>query len=210
MWLKRVTVIIVILAVVVGGGFVVYNLAYVAGDNAGYDKGYRAGQQVGYTEGNQEGYTDGYGLGQDEGYNEGETAGYAAGYDAGYNDGVEAGTGHGYCLANPTYAQAVDFLSRDHTDWNTYDEDSYVCSHYSRDVCNNAEAEGWRCAFVELRYEDSGHSIVAFETIDRGLVYFEPQFDDEVKVKVGRRYSQLNGYITPSWSDVILDIVVSW
>lgn len=210
MWLKRVTVVIIILAVVVGGGFVVYNVAHAAGDSAGYDKGYRAGQQVGYTEGNQEGYTDGYDLGQDEGYNEGETAGYTAGYDAGYAEGLDAGTGRGYCLADPTYAQAVDFLNRDHTDWNTYDEDSYVCSHYSRDVCNNAEAEGWRCAFVELRYEDSGHSIVAFDTIDRGLVYFEPQFDDEVTLEIGKRYSVLNDYIVPSWNDIILDIVVIW
>jgi hypothetical protein len=104
----------------------------------------------------------------------------------------------------------VAFMSSDHTDRNRYDEDSYVCSHFSRDVCNNAEAEGWRCAFVELRYSDSGHSIVAFDTIDRGLVYFEPQFDDEVRVELGRRYSQLNDYLLPSFDDVIRDILVIW
>jgi hypothetical protein len=206
MWLKRILISIGILAAVGAGSFILYNVAYAVGDVAGYDEGYLAGQKVGYITGNQDGYGDGFDLGQDEGYNEGETAGYTAGY----GDGMAAGTGHGYCLADPTYAQAVAFMSSDHTDRNRYDEDSYVCSHFSRDVCNNAEAEGWRCAFVELRYSDSGHSIVAFDTIDRGLVYFEPQFDDEVRVELGRRYSQLNDYLLPSFDDVIRDILVIW
>lgn len=206
MWLKRIFISIGILAAVGGGGFILYNVAYVVGDAAGYDEGYLAGQKVGYITGNQDGYDDGYNLGQDEGYDEGE----AAGYEAGYVDGVDAGTGHGYCLQDPTYAEAVAFLSSDRTDRNRYDDDSYVCSHFSRDVCNNAEAEGWRCAFVELRYSDSGHSIVAFDTIDQGLVYFEPQFDDEVRVELGRSYSQLNDYVIPSFDDVIRDILVIW
>jgi hypothetical protein len=206
MWLKRIFISIGILAAVGGGGFILYNVAYAVGDAVGYDEGYLAGQKVGYITGNQDGYGDGYNLGQDEGYDEGE----AAGYEAGYTDGVDAGTGHGYCLQDPTYAEAVAFLSSDRTDRNRYDDDSYVCSHFSRDVCNNAEAEGWRCAFVELRYSDSGHSIVAFDTIDQGLVYFEPQFDDEVRVELGRSYSQLNDYVIPSFDDVIRDILVIW
>ncbi len=206
MWLKRILVSIAILAAVGGGGFILYNVAYTVGDANGYDEGYLAGQTIGYIEGNQDGYTDGYNLGQDEGYDQGETAGY----EAGYTDGVAAGAGHGYSLKDPTYAEAVAFLYADHTDWNTYEEDSYICSHFSRDVCNNAEAEGLRCAYVELRYSDSGHAIVAFDTIDRGLVYFEPQFDDEVRVEIGKRYSALNNYAVPYWDDVIQDILVIW
>ncbi len=206
MWLKRILVSIAILAAVGGGGFILYNVAYTVGDVNGYDEGYFAGQTIGYIEGNQDGYTDGYNLGQDEGYDQGETAGY----EAGYTDGVAAGAGHGYSLKDPTYAEAVAFLYADHTDWNTYEEDSYICSHFSRDVCNNAEAEGLRCAYVELRYSDSGHAIVAFDTIDRGLVYFEPQFDDEVRVEIGKRYSALNNYAVPYWDDVIQDILVIW
>jgi hypothetical protein len=206
MWLKRILISICIVVAVGAGGFILYNVAYAVGDADGYDDGYLAGQKVGYITGNQDGYGDGYDLGKDEGYDEGETAGYTEGYAA----GVEAGTGHGYCLKDPHYAEAVAFLSSDRTDRNRYDDDNYVCSHFSRDVCNNAEAEGLRCAFVELRYSDSGHSIIAFDTIDRGLVYFEPQFDDEVRVEIGRRYSQLNDYVVPSWDDVIRDIVVIW
>jgi hypothetical protein len=210
MWFRRILMIIGILAALGAGAYILYNAAYTVGDAAGYDDGYLAGHKVGYIEGNQDGYNEGYDLGQDEGYSEGETAGYTVGYNAGYAEGIEAGTGHGYCLRDPSYAEAVAFLNHDRTDRNHYDEDSYVCSHFSRDVCNNAEAEGLRCAFVELRYSDSGHSIIAFDTIDRGLVYFEPQFDDEVSLEIGRRYSQLNGYVIPSFDDVIRDILVIW
>lgn len=206
MWLRRILVSICIVVAVSAGGFILYNVAYAVGDADGYDEGYLAGQKIGYIAGNQDGYGDGYDLGVSEGYDEGQAAGYTEGYAA----GLEAGTGHGYCLKDPTYAEAVAFLSSDRTDRNRYDDDYYVCSHFCRDVCNNAEAEGLRCAFVELRYSGSGHSIVAFDTIDRGLVYFEPQFDDEVRVEIGQRYSQLNDYVVPSWDDMIRDIVVIW
>jgi hypothetical protein len=210
MWLRRILMITGILAALGAGGYILYNAAYTVGDAAGYDEGYLAGQKIGYIEGNHDGYNDGYNLGVDEGYNEGETTGYTVGYNEGYAEGMEAGTGHGYCLRDPSYAEATAFLNRDRTDRNHYDEDSYVCSHFARDVCNNAEAQGWRCAFVELRYSDSGHSIIAFDTIDRGLVYFEPQFDDEVSLEIGRSYAQLNGYATPYFDDVIQDVLVIW
>lgn len=210
MWLKTVLIIIGVVAVVGVGGYILYNVAYTVGDAAGFDEGYKAGEKVGYIAGNDDGYSDGYNLGHDEGYSEGETVGYNQGYETGYDEGVGAGTGHGYCLSDPTYAQALSFMAADPTDHNHYDDDSYVCSHFSRDVCNNAEAAGWRCAFVEIRFEDSGHSIVAFDTIDRGLIYIEPQFDDVVTVAIGQRYSQLNDYVIPGYNDIIQDILVIW
>ena len=205
-WLKGTLIAVGIAAVVGGGGFILYNVAYTAGDANGYDNGYSAGHNVGYSLGEEDGYSDGYALGQDEGYALGE----ADGYDAGYEDGIEAGAGHGYTLRDPTYAEAVAFLNADVTDSNEYDEDTYVCSHFAMDVCNNAEAAGWRCAFVELRFQGAGHSIIAFNTIDRGLVYFEPQFDDEVTVIIGYSYAQLNNYLYPPYSDIILDILIIW
>jgi len=205
-WLKGTLIAIVILAVVGGGGFILYNVAYAAGDADGYDDGYLAGHKVGYALGEEDGYSDGYALGQDEGYALGE----ADGYDDGYEAGIEAGVGHGYTLRDPTYGEAVAFLSLDLTDRNEYDEDTYVCSHFARDVCNNAEAAGWRCAFVLLDFQTMGHSVIAFNTIDRGLVYFEPQFDDEVMVIIGRSYAQLNNYLSPPYPDTILDVLIIW
>jgi hypothetical protein len=209
-WLKVTLITVVILAVAGGGGFILYNVAYTAGDANGYDNGYSAGHNVGYSLGEEDGYSDGYALGQDEGYALGEADGYDAGYDNGYADGIEAGAGHGYTLRDPTYAEVVAFLSADTTDQNIYVEDSYVCSHFARDVCNNAEAAGWRCAFVLLDFQGAGHSIIAFNTIDRGLVYFEPQFDDEVTVVIGYSYAQLNGYLYPPYSDIIRDVLIIW
>jgi hypothetical protein len=206
MWLKRILISIGILAALGAGGFVLYNAAYAFGDVDGYDKGYAAGQKVGYSSGSEEGYDTGV----DEGYDQGSAEGYDVGYTAGYAEGLDVGTEHGFCLRNPSYAEALAFMKSDHTDRNRWEEDSYVCSHFSRDVCNNAEAEGWHCAFVELRYSDSGHSLIAFDTVDRGLIYFEPQFDDEVEVTIGHSYAVLNNYATPDYDDVIRDVLVIW
>jgi len=192
------------------GGFVLYNVAYAMGDTTGYGRGYSAGHNVGYSSGEQDGYNEGYVSGKAEGYDQGYDLGEAEGYEQGYDEGIQAGLGHGYTLRDPTYEQAVIFLRRDKTDRNKYDEDSYVCSHFARDVCNNAEVEGLRCAFVDLRYAEGGHSIIAFDTIDKGLVYFEPQFDDEVKVIINRSYSRLNNYRVTFIDDTIIDILVIW
>jgi hypothetical protein len=206
MWLKRTLISIGIVAVLVAGGFVLYNTAYAFGDADGYNSGYSAGHDVGYNLGHEEGYD----LGMEDGYDQGTADGYAAGYDTGYTEGLDFGTAHGLCLRNPSYAEATAFLRDDRTDRNPYVDDSYVCSHFARDVCNNAEAEGLRCAFVELRYRDSGHSIIAFDTTDKGLVYFEPQYDDEVRVEIGRSYSLMNDYVAEGFNDVILDVLVIW
>ncbi len=204
--MKRIFISVAILAVICLGGFIVYNIAYGIGDAAGYDKGYSAGQEVGYSWGKQ----DGYDLGKEEGYNTGYTSGKTDGYDDGYAQGMQAGLGHGYTLRDPTYKEAVVFLREDKTDRNRYVEDSYTCSHFARDVCNNAEAEGLRCAFVELRFREGGHSIIAFDTSDKGVVYFEPQFDDEVKVIINQSYSRLNDYQGSPVNDTIMDILVIW
>lgn len=206
---KRILISIGILAAVCLSCFIVYCIAYGIGNATGYDKGYSAGQDVGYSSGKQ----DGYGLGKEEGYNTGYTAGKADGYD----EGVQAGLGYGYTLKDPTYDQAVAFVKEDRTNENKYVEDTYVCSHFSRDVCNNAEGEGFRCAFVELRYPDGkGHAIVAFNTVDEGLVYFESQSDEIAKPVIGKRWYQCVEprpgyyYVSPSYDDTIKDILVIW
>lgn len=209
-WIKRVFISMGILVLICLSGFVLYNVAYAIGDTAGYDNGYSAGQKIGYSSGEQDGYDEGYVSGKQEGYDEGYDLGKADGYEDGYEVGVEDGAGHGYTLRDPTYKEAVAFLRGDRTDKNKYDEDSYVCSHFARDVCNNAEAEGLRCAFVELRYLEGGHSIIAFDTIDEGLLFFEPQFDDKVKVVISKSYSRLNNYRNPLYNDTIMDILVIW
>jgi hypothetical protein len=192
-----------------------YEEGYQNGDKEGYSKGYDTGEQSGY----DTGYTVGKDAGYSEGFSEGQIDGRENGYEYGYVQGATDALGHGYTLRDPTFAEAVAFMNQDHTSENEYDGSDYgiyVCSHYSRDTNYSAEIAGYRCALVELRYSDSGHTIVAFNTIDRGFVYFEPQSDELVVPEIGKRYYQCvipepgRYYPEPSYDDTIRDILIIW
>ncbi len=215
-WLRIALISIGVVVLIGFGGWVLYGMAYSQGEAVGYSDGYDQGNTVGQEAGYDLGHTDGYHQGKQEGYPVGKADGYEEGVEAGYQEGAEAGIGHGYTIKDPTYKQVIEFLREDKADKNEYVEDTYVCSHYARDVCNNAETEGLRCAFVEIRYSDGGHSIIAFDTIDEGLVYFEPQNDWRVKPVVGKRYYECvepelgYRYERPSFDDTIMGILVIW
>jgi len=205
---KSVFISIGILVLIGTGGFFLYQVAYSQGETSGYIDGYNQGYAIG-----QEG---GYSSGEAEGYHLGEQEGYLAGKADGYEEGVEAGLGHGYTLKDPTYEQAIKFIKEDKTDQNEFVEETYICSHFARDICNNAESEGLRCAYVGLIYPEGGHAIIAFNTTDEGLAYFDPQSDERVKAAVGKRFYQCiepkPGYYyeEPSHDDTIMDILVIW
>ncbi len=218
--MKSVFISIGILALIGTGGFLLYEVAYSQGETSGhidgYNQGYTIGQEGGYSSGETEGYrqgeTEGRLLGEQEGYEEG----YLTGKAEGYEEGVAAGLGHGYTSKDPTYKQAIKFLKEDDTDESKFVEDTYLCTHFARDVCNNAEAEGLRCAYVGLIYPEGGHAIIAFNTIDEGLVFFDPQSDERTTPIVGKRYYEClepkSGYYyeEPSHDDTIMDILVIW
>ena len=212
-WIKRIFIAIGIWGLICLAGYIVYHVAYAIGETAGYANGYSVGHETGYSLGKQAGYDEGYDSGEKVGYDEGYILGETAGYEGGYVEGIEAGLGHGYTSRDPTYKEAVTFLERDKTDKNRYDDDAYgvyVCSHFTRDVCNNAEEAGLRCAFVELRYPEGGHAIIAFDTVDKGLLYFEPQEDRQVEPKIGQHYYPRDTYLPPPFDDTIMDILVIW
>lgn len=80
---------------------------------------------------------------------------------------------------DPTTKEAYDFILKDKTNEKKYDDKKYNCAHYSRDVNNNAENYGIRCAYVKINFNYRlPHAIVAFNTIDQGLLFFEPQTDE--------------------------------
>ena len=108
-----------------------------------------------------------------------------------YRRGLEEGFGHGYTIRDPTYEEMVDFIRKDRTDEREYIEGKYECRHFARDVCNNAEDEGIRCALVLVDFEEGSHAIVGFNTVDKGFVYIEPQTDEEVEIEVGKKYMGL-------------------
>ena len=224
---KLIILIVVALVVICAGGFTLYNGAYATGGSNGYERGYPAGKEVGYHLGKTEGYdegktagydegkVDGYELGKQEGYADGFKLGEVEGYKQGYRDGVSASS-RGFTLRDPTFKEAVTFIAEDNTNDNEYNKDTYICSHFARDVCNNAEQRGFRSAFVELRYAEGGHAIVGFNTTDKGMVYFDTETDDMVVPVAGKRYYQCviakPGYFyeTPAFDDTIKDILVIW
>ena len=57
----------------------------------------------------------------------------------------------------------------------TYDLDSFVCADFAEMLHNNAEAAGIRAAYVciMLLNETEGHTLNAFETTDKGLVFID-------------------------------------
>ncbi|NQT23409.1 MAG: hypothetical protein HQ579_08260 [Candidatus Omnitrophica bacterium] len=238
-WITQIFILLGVLVIAGIGGYFGYNAAYAKGETAGYENGYSSGNQEGYVAGEADGYTkgrtDGYEVGeaegfisgQQEGYTEGKADGYQdgyskgepAGYDRGYSTGLDEGFGHGYTIKDPTYAEAIAFMRGDKTDQNEYIDDSFVCSHFVREVCNNAEAEGIRCALVLLRLAEpsgSDHVIIAFNTIDQGIVYFETITDDRANPVIGKRYYQCivpepdHYYEQPSYDDTIKEILIIW
>ena len=161
---------------------------------------YIKGKEQGYETGQTESYGQGYDIGKDEGYQEG----YATGFESGLEEP------RGYTLINPTYKEMKEFLARDTTDSLEFLEDEFTCTDFSATVNNNAEAVGFRCAIVYINYPIAGHTIVAFETTDKGIIYIEPQYDDEVILEKGKSYSKINKYTPPPEDDTIERYVVIW
>lgn len=168
------------------------------------------GYARGHQNSNEGNNTQAYSQGKNEGYQ----AGYQSGLQAGYKPGsatAEQNTANKYIVRNPTYQEMKTFLAQDPTNNKVYVENKYVCVDFAAAVKNNAETKGIRCAVVDIFYPDGyGHTVVAFDTTDRGLIYVEPQFDQEVKLTVGRSYSQLNDFTSAPRDDSIQRYLVVW
>ncbi len=126
-------------------------------------------------------------------------------------------TGHSYTIKDPSYKDMLRFLEDDDTDKTEYIEDEYECIEFTTDLCNRAEEKGIRCAYVSVRFPDGrGHAIVAFNTIDQGLIYIEPQYDDLVNIVIGKPFYKCvvpkEGvtYVKPGHDDTILEVLVAW
>ena len=165
-------------------------------------------------------FTDGYDKGYVQTYEAGYQKAYAATYNKGYDKGYEIGLASGSKsevatrveLSNPTYKQLREFLTGDKTDSNPFIKDEYVCFDFAAELNNNAETNGIRAAYVRIRSKEWGHAVVAFETVDRGLVFIEPQSDRDVDLVIGKPYPwQSVGANRPTdYDDVIVEIQIIW
>lgn len=151
---------------------------------------------------------------QNYNYKQGQSAGEKIGYDRGYLEGYKIGlneTISGYSRRDPTYQEMRDFLAEDDSDNIPYNRDGFICTDYSARVNNNAEEKGIRCGSVYIIYPETGHSIIAFDTTDKGLIFIEPQYDKEVKLKIGSSYSTLNGFLKmDDVDDTIVRYLIMW
>jgi len=193
-WLKRISIIVAALIVIsIVGSIVTTNIlnnkvttAQESGSQEGQAQGYVAGYQQGAAVGYQEGSKAGYPKGKEEGYN--------SGYTTGFGEGI----GTGYLVRNPTYDEVQEILAEDVT-WDTLE------------IINNAEAQGIRAAFVYIDLASGDvYWGIAFETVDKGLIFIEPSSHKEVKIETGKRYSELNGLSPPDYDDTITKITIIW
>ena len=87
-----------------------------------------------------------------------------------------------------TWMELVKFIEDDHTNWNDYDINNYVCLDFAIDLVENAEKNNIKAwiVLVDFNNQESGHAFAAFETTDRGIVYIERQGDNTyIDITVG-------------------------
>lgn len=154
------------------------------------------------------GWYPGYDSGHERGYQEGYTLGYQEGNDATWGE-IQA---EYLLLRDLSYEEMSQFLESDDTDKNEWVWPNYVCMHFARDVNEAAAAAGIRCAYVYIDYYEMevSHFVVAFETTDKGLIFIEPQTDEEMRVEPGEEYVTVNGYPFFGSTTIIDRVVISW
>ena len=175
---------------------------------------YRDKIEESYEEGYEEGYLQAY----DDGYSEAYEAVYDKGFAWAYEIGLETGSDAWMmpprivALKNPTHLEMKQLLEDDDTDAWQYITGEYVCSDFAADLSRRAANEGIRVAYVRIRARSWGHSLVAFDTVDKGLVFVDPQTDKEVNLVIGEAYSwHLIGAVSPlGWFDPVMEVQVIW
>lgn len=82
---------------------------------------------------------------------------------------------------DPTYAQMLDFLKHDNTSEKNYSS-HFVCADFAKAVHDNAERNGYRCAFVFVEFcnDSDCHACNAFNTTDRGLIFIDCISGDKI------------------------------
>lgn len=160
-----------------------------------------AAHERGFEEGHDQGYLEGFQEGSRVGYQEGSKIGYVKSNGGDYNS--SQGTGF-YFIYNPTYDEVHEILAKGEMG-------------SAKEIHDYAEANGIRVAYVRApiaRKAREGmvylYQLVAFETVDHGFIIIEPWSHEEVKLEVGKRYSELNGRPTSPHDDTITKITIVW
>ena len=153
-------------------GYAIYDNGYIQGYEIGYYLGHRS-----YSIPQPPQHIDNYGT--ETKYNCSQ-----------YSVGTQLATIDGQTieLKNPTFEELQAFIAKDSTNKNKWMTNAYECRHFASELCNNARDASLNCAFVLLCYNHGQHAVVAFDTVDKGLVYIEPQTDNIIYPEIGGRY----------------------
>ena len=97
-------------------------------------------------------------------------------------------------MMRPMLSDVVAFLEEDGTNYGIWSHD-YDCTQFSYGLVRRAIDTGMFACIVCIDFDedgdgrvDSAHNIVAFDTLDAGVIYVEPQSDDVVYMSVGMNY----------------------
>jgi len=195
-------------AVLMGGLVAMDLVVYLSVTSSTFSENVAAAYDGGY----DQGYTQTYEAGYQEGHSEAYEKGYDKGYEIGLGSDSKEVVASRVELHNPTYEEVREFLGHDKTDSNSFVRGEYVCFDFAAELNNNAEANGIRAAYVRIRAKEWGHAVVAFETVDRGLVFIEPQSDKDVSLVMGEPYpwQQVGASRPANYDDAIVEIQVIW
>ena len=185
----------IIIAALIGVGFVT---SVIITDNL--NNRVAATRERGFEEGRTQGYETGFHEGNKAGYQEGSKIKYERSQDKDISD---LGEGF-YFTYNPTYDELQAILTESN-------------KTTTMEVNNFAEANGIRTAYVRVQIARKTteraaywYHLVAFETVDRGFIFIRPRSHEEIKVEVGKSYSELNGFPAPDYDDTITKITIVW
>ena len=157
---------------------------------------------------------------REKGTEEGTNLGYAAGLYTGMVDGHQASSKIGYALSqsksveelgenfyftyNPTYEEVQEILAGSDAD-------------KAMEINNYAEAHGIRTAYIRCQIARKTeektvfvYNVIAFDTTDRGFIIIRPRTHEEIKLEVGKSYSDLNGFPHPNYDDTVTKMTIYW
>lgn len=133
-----------------------------------------------------------------------------------YGDGYQKGR-ESTLLKKPTYAEVKDLLAKDgSTIWPLFPGQCTILAMESRDYWMK---KGLKVGVVSLYfYALQGHLAIVFDTSDQGEVYVDllPAEEGngfifkEIKVELGKSFSQLNGLANPGFDDRVFDTYSIW
>ncbi len=185
----------IIIAVFISVGFVT---SVIIADNL--NNRVAANRERGFEEGRTQGYETGFREGNKTGYQEGSKIKYERSQDKDISD---LGEGF-YFTYNPTYDELQAILAESN-------------KTTAMEVNNFAETNGIRTAYVRAQIARKTaeraalfYHLVAFETVDRGLIFIRPRSHEEIELEVGKSYSEQNGFPTPAYDDTITKITIVW